>query len=321
MLAIPPAHPNPGLSGPRMALLSLEFPAVTTARGSTDYDAGSDRDQWIMGPSSLFLDSLALRPTKDNFFSTDKQPTTKKGVERFNRLQGLVSTLSTGPVFPSDGIGSSDVPLILRSCNAGGVLLRPDRAATSLDSNILAKALARGTGAPEPGELESSSSTVSTGNHDADGPAVHTYLYLLAAQTNATTVQPGQLIPGYSGAPKYLAVESNSTAVAVAFGPAPLKLPATNRWTFNFWTFAPVLANGYAFFGEVATKWIAVSNDRFAKVVATSAGLEVDAVGTPGEVVVMAWVPPGNNMAVVSMECTVSGSGSFTARIPAKTCH
>ena len=92
-----------------MALLSLEFPAVTTARGSTDYDAGSDRDQWIMGPSSLFLDSLALRPTKDNFFSTDKQPTTKKGVERFNRLQGLVSTLSTGPVFPSDGIGSSDV--------------------------------------------------------------------------------------------------------------------------------------------------------------------------------------------------------------------
>ena len=235
-----------------MALQSLEFSAVTTARGSTDYSAGVN-DQWIMGPSSLFLDSLALRPTKDNFFSTDKQPSSHKGIERFNRLQGLVSTLSTGPVFPSDAIGSSDAPLILRSCAAGGVLLRPDRAATSIDRNILAKALARGTGTAEPGELESTSSTVSTG---ADDAAVHTYFYLLAAQTTATTIQPGELIPGYSGTPKYLAVESNSSATAVSFGPAPLKLPATDRWTFNFWTFAPVLENGYAFLGEaVCLTW------------------------------------------------------------------
>jgi hypothetical protein len=49
---------------PRFALQSLELPAVTTARGSTDYKAGGN-DQWIMGLSSLFLDSLALRPTKD----------------------------------------------------------------------------------------------------------------------------------------------------------------------------------------------------------------------------------------------------------------
>ena len=33
---------------PRMALQSLELPAVTTARGSTDYNAGGN-DQWIMG--------------------------------------------------------------------------------------------------------------------------------------------------------------------------------------------------------------------------------------------------------------------------------
>ena len=33
---------------PRMALQSLEFDSVTTARGSTDYKAGGN-DQWIMG--------------------------------------------------------------------------------------------------------------------------------------------------------------------------------------------------------------------------------------------------------------------------------
>ena len=69
-----------------------------------------------------------------------------------------------------------------------------------------------------------------------------------------------------------------------------------------------------------ATKWIAVSNDRFSKVAATTAGVEVHATGAPGEVVVLSWVSLGN-ATVASMECTVPGSGIFTAMIPAMTCH
>jgi len=56
-------------------------------------------------------------------------------------------------VFPSDAINCSDPALILRACMSDGTLLRPERSATNIDSNILAKALARGTKKKEPGEI------------------------------------------------------------------------------------------------------------------------------------------------------------------------
>ena len=234
---------------PRMALQSLELPAVTTARGSTDYKAGGT-DQWIMGLSSLFLDSLALRPTKDNYFSTDRQgcknegSSCKKGIERFNRLQALVSTLSTGPVFPSDAIGDSDVALILRSCTKGGVLLRPDQAATSMDKNILQKALALATGGPDPGELEMSHATV--GNF--------TSFQILAANTAVeyeVTIDDLPFVGTKPNSLSYLVFEANSTDTLQIFGEdAPLRLKETNRWNFTFHTIVPTF--GYTFLGEVS---------------------------------------------------------------------
>jgi hypothetical protein len=38
--------------------------------------------------------------------------------------QAVVSSLSGGPVFPCDEIGTSDVALIMRSCNTDGLLLQ-----------------------------------------------------------------------------------------------------------------------------------------------------------------------------------------------------
>ena len=133
--------------------------------------------------------AVQLRPTKDNYFSTDKQGTGQKGTEHFNRLQALVSTLSTGPVFPSDAIGASDAALILRSCDAAGRLLRPDRAATSMDANILDKALAMGTGKADPGELESTTATAA---------GVTSHIVLAANTSVAYTVSAAELVgPGY----------------------------------------------------------------------------------------------------------------------------
>ena len=306
---------------PRMALQSLEFSSVTTARGSTDYKAGGN-DQWIMGLSSLFLDSLALRPTKDNFFTTDKQGDGKKGVEKFNRLQSLVSTLSTGPVFPSDAINSSDVPLIMRSCNADGLLLRPDRAATNVDGNILAKAWANeNSNVQQPGELQSTTSTVS-------GLA---YTYLLAAQTAASTVDRVALYPALpASAPSYLAYESNSSSTLHVFdGKTPLQVAANDRWSFNYWTVAPPLSNGYFFLGEASQKWIAVSKQRFTSIAVSSsatagAGFNVAFVGKPSEKVQLAWAPPitagGAAPDQKSVTCTVGAGGTGSASFPEGKC-
>lgn len=211
---------------------------------------------------------------QDNFFSTDKQGTNRKGIERFNRLQAVVSTLSTGPVFPSDAVGDSDVALILRSCDAGGRVLRPDRAATSMDKNILDKALALGLAMSNgigrdvgsdkvsgsdanPGELEYTTSTVA---------GITTYIVLAANTSIKYTVSLAEL--GAYGATDYVAFEANSSNIITRLtsgtdGQNSLVMPTTDRWSFNLWTVVPVLSGGYAFLGEASSKWVALSRQRY----------------------------------------------------------
>ncbi len=51
------------------------------------------------------------------------------------QLQTIVTTLSTGPVGPSDMVGGTNASLVMQTCRAGdGLLLRPDRPATTVDS-------------------------------------------------------------------------------------------------------------------------------------------------------------------------------------------
>lgn len=303
---------------PRMALQSLEFSSVTTARASTDYRAGGN-DQWKLGLSSLFLDSLALRPTKDNFFSTDAQPTNKKGVERFNRLQAVVSTLTTGPVFPSDAVGCSDVALIMKSCTDEGLLLRPDVAATNLDSNILEKALARGTGGSEPGELQSTFSTI-PGIAVDETDSIRIY-YVLAANTSASySLIPNDFMSTTLRAAAYMAFEANSSSSVVRVNEKePLRIPRGDRWSFNYWTLSPVLSNGFTFLGEAGTKWVAGSVDRFSKVTQTKSGLEVIAKGTAGEKVSLSWCAP-DSLVVTTVVCSIPAGGELSISIPRTTC-
>ena len=279
--------------------------------------------------SSLFIDALALRPTKDNFFSTDHQGEGEKGIERHNRLQSLVSTLSTGPVFPADALNSSDVPLIMRSCMVDGRTLRPDRAATNVDRNIVAKTWAAEQALPSPGELQSTTSTV-------DGLV---YGYVMAVQTSACTVSRAELFPptdttqsGAAPASTYLAFESNSTNQLHVFDDiTPLPVSANDRWSFNFWTASPPLSNGYYFLGEADSKWIAVSKQRFTTIEPTAEGFEVTFVGSPNETVQLAWAAPlapaGTDGAARAsparhtLSCTVNSTGQTTATFPAGVCQ
>jgi hypothetical protein len=94
-------------------------------------------NQWTIGVTSIFLDALGLRPSKDNYQSMVSEPgNPKMSGERFNRLQAAVLTLSCGPVAPSDGVNASDVALIMRSCSANGTLLQPDHPAKAIDAQF-----------------------------------------------------------------------------------------------------------------------------------------------------------------------------------------
>ena len=97
------------MSHVRHILQSVEIPAVTNARASGDYHPGNA--QWQpLGTTGIFAWAVAIAPTKDNYWSTDIQTNSTYDdsvtvKEPYNRLEAAVSTLSKGPVAPSDKIG------------------------------------------------------------------------------------------------------------------------------------------------------------------------------------------------------------------------
>merc|ERR1712196_189394 len=119
-----------------------------------------------LGTTGIFGWSVAIAPTKDNFWSTDVQTgstyhdydTVK---EQYNRLEAAVSTLSKGPVAPSDKIGRSDAALILKSCRKDGKLLQGDKPAMALESQHRCLAFGCPNGHGPTGEIWETSTTLS----------------------------------------------------------------------------------------------------------------------------------------------------------------
>ena len=76
-------------------------------------------------PQLGYIHLQGLAPSKDSFWSTSAQPGspydgTEFAEEPFPELQAAVTSLSAGPVAPSDGVDYADAALILRCCRADG---------------------------------------------------------------------------------------------------------------------------------------------------------------------------------------------------------
>ena len=75
----------------------------------------------------MLYGAIALAPFKDNFWSTTNNPGNNWHVNESNpELMALVSSLSAGPVGPSDKIGLLNTTVVMQCSRADGVLLRPD---------------------------------------------------------------------------------------------------------------------------------------------------------------------------------------------------
>ncbi|KAK7102304.1 hypothetical protein V1264_020541 [Littorina saxatilis] len=128
------------MSESRHIMHALQTNVVTQTRASDDYHPGNQ--QWRIGVSSIFAYAMRIAPFKDNFWSTSDQPGNPYKLSEPNTETHLIaSVLSTGPVGPSDRIGYSNVSLIMRCCNADGLILKPSKPATAVDDQIYQTAL------------------------------------------------------------------------------------------------------------------------------------------------------------------------------------
>jgi hypothetical protein len=298
----------------------LQFDSVTNGRASYDY-AGSDN--WNIGGSSLLFWSMGVRPSKDNFWSSDGQKR-QPGFSQSNpgtngELNAILATMSTGPVGPSDGAGQHNATRLLRTCAADGTILQPERPLTPIDATF------RQVLSPAERQLSSAAvwSTYSQ-SHDSSSPhsrGTPAQYHILAVDVNATAGPvPVFAADMYPAPPSgvQLAVrdwhrqaECEAGADAVATGcvhlagghdadAAPLvALGGGISWPYGTHTMqlhtATVLQPGkLTLLGEL-DKFVPLSSKRFSDVRATQARLTAVVTGMVGEVVHVTGLRPVRN--------------------------
>ncbi|CAF1102529.1 unnamed protein product [Didymodactylos carnosus] len=125
---------------------TLENSQVKYIRISNDYS--TDINQWDIGRASIVTWALGIIPFKDTFWTMSMQPQSPYGkfIEPNVELNALIALMSLGGVAISDKIGNTNSTVVNRLCRSDGVLFRPRKPATSMDSTFF------GVGGPD-GEL------------------------------------------------------------------------------------------------------------------------------------------------------------------------
>lgn len=160
---------------PSDIMMSVHFDWVTNARASNDYAMTSNLVE--MPAAGLLMWSLGIRPSKDNFWTTNATGSPYKGgganpgtnVE----LNTIVAALSTGPVGISDKIGATNATLIMATCTADGDLLQTTKPLTPTDRSFVWQ-LQSGTAAGTP-PCESYGSQYMWNSYSAIETVVHAW--------------------------------------------------------------------------------------------------------------------------------------------------
>lgn len=295
---------------PSDILQSVAFGAVTNARASGDYFAGSPYSARI-AESSLLLSALGLRASKDNFWSSSHA--TDRGQEPSPHFQAAAALLGGGPVGFSDALFLADPAALWPTMMLNGTLLQASRPATITDM----------VGWGNAGSVRSAHCDLGVG---AGSPRAYALLQdfefnpkFFCNATSACSV-PAQLAvrdlwPPPSTSAGLLAWPYNSSACAAAGGPAracafavaaaPAYAPPQglvfaplppDRTPWAAYTVAPVLGNNFTLLGELG-KLVALSPARVRALgvpqgAPGAPGLAVTLAGAPGEVVRLAYARP-----------------------------
>lgn len=202
-------------------------------------------------------------------------------------MQCAISSYTTGPVTPSDGIGYSNASLIKMSCRSDGRLLHPTAPARAIDASF---ALA---GGPQP-RVNNVHAVMATHTDIGGSKWSHVLViglkedFLLTPRHLGDDVAPGPSIAwwGYK-----LSASSGASNVTLAKEPftaaAPLKIAACGYSNFGLYHVAPIHPLSKAsFLGELG-KWVPVSEDRVVSVDDSASGITVSIIGTSTRVSIM----------------------------------
>ncbi len=141
----------------RHVLQSVMIPAVTQMRVSNDYHPGNEN--WRIGDSTMLAHALSLAAFKDTFRTLKMEDNCAfRDPEPYPALETYIASVTGGPIGPGDTASSFNKTLIMATCMADGLLLKPTKPTMSLDGTFLQRAF--GSGGPD-GQVYASYSVVS----------------------------------------------------------------------------------------------------------------------------------------------------------------
>ena len=297
----------------------------------------------------LHSDGVPVSRVQDSYISSNKPDSRGPGAcvgdsclfrnatEPYPWVQSLASSLSAGPNQLGDKINASDTALIMRTCRKDGLLLKPDRPATPIDSYWSVRAFGADVSGPK-GELWTTETTI-------DGL---TWMYAFGAMLDEPyELSMPELLHGASAwplvtssaVPSFPARRTGATAEAGTFlsyehtgSVNGSGLPGEARRFDNaamllfksgadygsatFHVVAPTLANKWTILGET-DKLIPMAKQRVRSIASLGATVLITVAGAPGELVSIWAVGPG----IVEQQpfnCTVSSSGTGVITISAE---
>lgn len=291
----------------RTALQTLEMKSINNARVSTDYLLG---EQWRIGLTSHFAWNLGVFPNKDNFFSKTDQPGNPfKKKEPYPALHAVAATLSLSQVAVGDGIGMSDVKLLMRTCNADGLILSPCKPALSVDEQFIRSAFNHSATA---GEVTTTHSIVAGRKFGivlaADVPSGKHY------KIYPETLDADEGVYWLDGYQNELFLFSKNNPISVQF--------KCSKKNFCLYHTSPIFKIGgdeLVLIGE-KEKFVPMSAKRFSNIRFHDNDFLINVRGVPEEIINF-YIFSKQQQSVIKITCTLPGSGFGTLSWTLKKCY
>lgn len=306
------------MSGAAHLLDSLRRPAVTTIRTSTDYQPSVSKETYYgqFHTINMLAAAVGLWPFKDNFHSSEDHA----------EAEALISTLSAGMLGAGDQIGVADKALIMRSCRADGLLLKPDRPVTPIDAMFL--------------EHQRPYITATESKREGLGSWTYMAAYHLAREheerdyedeLHALLMYEGQDLGDMFVWPDAVSDwrvdpvsdlgikgpvvlydwrKAEARIVDAAFDMQPFP----HLYDHAYYVFAPILDNGLALIGE-ADKFVTLADKRFTEIQVSENALEITLAGVPGEAVSLLVYDTEADSLLDPVTVTIGESGAATVTL------
>ena len=303
------------MPGAAHIMATVDLPAVTTVRTSIDYHASVSKESyWPMFHAvNMLAWAVGVWPFKDNFQSA----------ERCGEQEALIANLSGGMVGASDFVGKAKREILLRTCRADGLLLKPDRPALPFDAMFLDHH--RPYLVSTFSERAEGRWTYLAGFHIAKDHPQRTLLDKLFVlftwfrDLSRMFPWPSQVNDWHVDLGKDLGLSGSWVLYNWRTGQARIvehqfEMPAfPNLYDYGYFVLAPVFENGLALLGET-DKYVTVADKRILSIETSDNAVSVCLAGAPGETIALAAFDTATGL-ILKKNVTLPATGETTVSL------